>query len=165
MRATKTVAALALGLGLPFATPASADDELLRGRFAGAFTGAAPPNAIALFEGVFRVDDDRYRLDGASFAGSFPDGSPCFSPLGLCSVWTTDEGELFNQTDAFTPAPDGSFSQVLTFVGGTGEFDGANGTGFVKGTLDGAGGFEGRFKGILSEGEDDDDDDYEDDDD
>ena len=158
MRATKTIAALASGLGLALAVPAGADDEPLRGKFAGAFTGAVPPAAIALFEGVFRVDDDRYRIDGASFSGSFPDGTSCSSPVGVCSVWTTDEGELFNQTEVFIPALDGSFTQVLSFVDGTGEFEGASGIAFVKGTLDGVGGFKGRFKGVLSEGDDDDDD-------
>ena len=158
MKARQIVMALVMGLFVAMA--ASADDaEVLRGRFAGAFTGAVPPEPVALFDGVLRVDDEKLPFDGESFVGVFPDGTSCGSPLGLCSVWTTDEGSIFNQTDSFDPAPDNSFTQELSFVGGTGEFEGVSGVARVAGTLDGVGGFEGKIRGVLFEGDDDEDDD------
>ena len=135
--------------------PAHGDDEIIRGNFDGTFTGAVPPEPVAQFEGSLRIDDDRIRFTGESYAGAFPDGTRCLSPIGICSIWTTDEGQLFNQTDAFIPAPDGSYTQTISFFGGNGEFEEATGTASVKGTLDGAGEFEGRFRGVVFEDDDD----------
>ena len=136
-----------------------ADDGFIYGNFSGDFIFGGSSNLVALFEGNFRFDDERFQFDGETYEGEFPDGTPCLSPINVCSVWITDEGRLYNQTESFVPAPDGSFTQVLTFVGGTDEFEDASGTAFVKGSLDAAGGFKGKFKGVLFEEEDDDNDD------
>ena len=152
---------IAFFLSIVLTAPAYGDDEIIRGRFDGGFTGAAPPDPVAQFEGSLRIDDDRIRFTGESYAGAFPDGTTCLSPIGVCSIWSTDEGQLFNQTDTFIPAGDGSFTQTITFVGGNGDFEEASGTASVKGTLDNTGGFEGRFRGAIFEGDDDIDDDDE----
>ena len=144
---------LGLVLGFLVAIPAIADDDkVVRGIFAGAFNGG-PSNPIALFGGVIRLDDERLQFDGETYAGLFPDGTPCESPIGVCSIWITEEGSIFNQTDAFVQPGDGTFTQTISFIGGTDEFEGASGMASVRGTQSGFD-FEGRIRGVIFSDED-----------
>ncbi len=152
-----------IALILLLSIPASADDdEVIHGKFAGAFT-VTGTNPIALFAGVLKLDDERLRFDGETYVGVFPDGTPCDSPIGVCSAWITEEGIIYNQTDTFISPGDGTFTQTISFIGGTDEFEGASGMASVKGTQVGPD-FRGKIRGVIFDDDDDDeDDDYDDD--
>ncbi len=129
-----------------------ADDKVIRGKFDGKF---AAGNPTALFDGVLKIDGERLRFDGETYSDFFPDGTICQSDFNACSVWITDEGELYNQTDDFKPASDGTYTQLISFVGGTGEFEGASGMAWIQGTIDFVNGvFDGKLIGVILEGDD-----------